>query len=607
MLKKRSVWMAALMVAASMVLAGTAWADGSTDVRKIVYYRLAGPVGETPAPENPFAMGGAVPMSLKDILEDLKKARLDQEVAAVVLDVEQSMLGFGQIEELRDALKQFAAVDKEVFVHADVLTTGSYALATAASHVSMTPTGDLWLTGLYGEGLYVKEMLDKLGLKADMMRVSPYKTAADMFTRSEPSEESEQMTNWLLDGLYASIVEMIADAREMTPDQVRALIDRGPFMAKDALEAGLVDSLKHRQDFVADVKKRYGENAKLVMNYGGDEAMDVPDNPFLAFTQLMEMLNPMPKQVEGPEIAVVYVEGMISTGQAQVTPFGTTSGAFSTTIRKALDTAAEDDNIKAVVLRVDSGGGSALASDIIWDAGRRVAEKKPFIASMGNVAGSGGYYVLCGADTIFADATTITGSIGVLSGKFVTTGGWNKLGVHWYPHKRGEHAGILSSYAPFDESERAKMEHYMDEVYSLFKQRVTDGRGDRLRKPLDEIAGGRVFTGTQALELGLIDRVGGLRDAVRFAGDQAGIGEYELRVLPQPPTLFDVLGGTAGRNDWASASTGLLQSPSVSALLETLRNVEPLRGAAVLRALQRIEMLNQEGVLTVMPNELLIH
>src|SRR5581483_1678878 len=203
--------------------------------------------------------------------------------------------------------------------------------------------------------------------------------------------------------------------------------------------------------------------------------------------------------------------------------------------------ASRDDSIKAVVLRIDSPGGSATASEIILDATQRLKAKKPLVVSMGNVAGSGGYYVACGSDTIFADDSTITGSIGVVGGKFATTEMWKKIGVTWKPYQRGKNASMLSSAATFTPEQREKMQTWMNDIYGVFKGHVTAIRGSRLKKPIDDIAGGRVYTGKQALDLGLVDKLGTLQDAVAYAADQAKLTDYDLRTVPEPKNLLQQL------------------------------------------------------------------
>ena len=610
-------WSLVVAMASSMWIVPAARAQfgfgksASEPSKQIAHFRI-GALVETPQ-EMPPLFGGEATESLKDLLARLKEARLDHSVKAVVLDLEGARLGFAQLVEIHSALRRFKAVDKDVYIHADALSTGTYALATAATHLALTPTGDLWLTGLYGESPYLRGLLDKMGVEPDFEHCGSHKTAAEIITRTGPSPESQEMTDWLLDSLYGSMVDLIADSRGMTAEKVRKLIDDGPYTAEDALAAGLIDSVAHRQDFVAVLKEKYGASTEIEVDYAKKSPLgDVPSDPWSAYTYFFEMLTGTSDKVfTEPSVAIIYVEGMIQTGQGESSPFGgPASGAYSTTIRKALDKAAGDDSVKAVVLRVDSPGGSALASEIIWDAARRVAMKKPLIASMGNVAASGGYYVSCGAETIFADPTTITASIGVVGGKLVTTAGWEKLGINWSANQRGARAGIMSSSSRFSDDERAKIVEYMYSVYDTFRQRVTDGRGSKLTKPLEEMAGGRVYTGAQALELGLVDKMGGLDDALKFAADRARLGEYEIRVIPRPLGIFDLLFHRQSDGDeYASAatgSTGLVDSPMVKGLLETLRHLEPRRAAAVRQALTFVDLIHREGVVTMMPAQLII-
>ncbi len=577
--------------------------------KQIAYFKIKGELAETPVNMPPL-FGDEPPLSLKTLLERFKEARLDGDVVAIIIDVQEASLGLAQLEEIHEALRKFAAVDKPVFVHADSLWTVTYAAATGASHISVVPTGDVWLTGLYGETPYLRGLFDKMGCTPDIEQCGDFKSAGEIFARKEPSEPSKQMTKWLVDGLYAGIVDRIAKGRGIAADKVQKLIDNGPYTADEALAAGLIDSVKHRQDFIADIKTRYGESIEFVADYGKEDEMEIPQDFFGAINKLMQLLNPSPKVYTEPSVAIVYVEGSIQTGSAEVSPFGGGGGAFSTTIRKALDKAAGDDSVKAVVLRVDSPGGSALASEIILDATKRVAAKKPLIVSMGNVAGSGGYYVACGAETIFADASTITASIGVIAGKLVTTGMWDKVGINWHAVQRGKMAGLLSSAAPFSEAERAKLRHYMETIYAIFKGHVANARGEKLKKPLDDMAGGRVYTGQQALDLGLVDKIGGLEDAIKFAAQRASLGEYDIRVIPEPPSLFDLFKPPDDEDAHADTGVGVAalfaQTPEVHALVSMLSSVDPLRARAIVRSLQRLDLLHREGVITMMPEEIVI-
>jgi protease-4 len=265
--------------------------------------------------------------------------------------------------------------------------------------------------------------------------------------------------------------------------------------------------------------------------------------------------------------------------------------------------------VKAVVLRVNSPGGSAVASEIILDATRRVAAKKPFVVSMGSVAGSGGYYVSCGAETIFADATTITASIGVVGGKFATSKVWDKVGITWDIDRRGDNAGLLGTEDVFSDEQRRQMQDWMNDIYGVFKQHVVAARGKKLKKPIDQVAGGRVYTGKQALDLGLVDKIGTLHDAIAFAAEKAGMEKYEVISLPEPKSFFELLfeemSGKQSDDNRLAAGAGPPISPRPASIVELamphLKGLDSQRVAEVVRALRRMEMLQHERVLLRMP------
>jgi protease-4 len=582
-------------------------------------FRIDGPVTESPAGET-IPLFSPPGVSLKDLAEHMRKAAADPAVKAVVLVTENGGAGPAQVEELRQALGEIRAAGKAVYAHADNAGMGEYVLLSAASRLSVTPTADLWVNGVRSETPYLRGLLDKLGVQPDYLTCGAYKSAAEMFTRTGPSKEADEMTNWLLDGLYASFVEQIAAGRRMTPEQVRERLDAGLYSAERAKEAGLVDAVEHRQDFEAVLRETLGAGVRFEKKYGqpAGRQMDL-SSPLAAFKIWGELLaGAKEKKPSGPSVAIVYVEGPIIPGGGQSSPFGIAGAAMSSDVRRALDQAAEDDTVKAVVLRVNSPGGSAVASEIILDATRRVKARKPFAVSMGDVAGSGGYYVAMGADTIFADSTTITGSIGVVAGKFVTTGLWDKVGVNWKDYRRGRNAGLLSTSEPFTDEQRARLQGWMDEVYATFKGHVVAARGDRLKKPIDEIAGGRVYTGRQALDLGLVDRIGTLDDAVRHVAARAMLQDYAVRVVPEPKDLIALLvegltGGGESDDDARHVFTGaaprlrLPAGPSLTDLaLPHLQHLDPQRVTAVRNALLRLDLLQNEGVLLTMPEIVIV-
>ena len=354
------------------------------------------------------------------------------------------------------------------------------------------------------------------------------------------------------------------------------------------------------------LREKYGKKVVFEKKYGKKKSpkMDF-SNPFAMFKIMGDILGDGKKSAsKKPAVAIVYVDGGIDIGSGKVSAFGT-SGASAIEIRKALDEVAKDDAIKAVVLRVDSPGGSAVASEIILDATQRVKAKKPFVVSMGDVAGSGGYYVACASDVIFADASTITGSIGVVGGKMVTTGLWEKVGIHFKEYKRGENAGIMSSTAVFSPTERVKIQGWMDEVYGVFKSHVEASRGKRLKKPLDELAGGRVYTGKQALELGLVDKLGTMQDAIEFIAAQAKTKDYEIRVVPEPKSFIEkLMEELTGDKDEPNRLVKLRAANQVSLIdlaQPYLKQLDPSRVRLVTRALQQLQVMQRDGATLMMP------
>ncbi|MBI5863402.1 MAG: signal peptide peptidase SppA [Planctomycetes bacterium] len=318
-----------------------------------------------------------------------------------------------------------------------------------------------------------------------------------------------------------------------------------------------------------------------------------------------------PKEDDGkPAIGLVYLEGPITTGKSEPGMFGGAS-AGSTTLRAAIDKAADDSDIKAVVLRVNSPGGSALASDIIWKAATRLAKAKPLIVSMGAVAGSGGYYVSIPGDTIFAEECTITASIGVVGGKMCWKGLWeDKLGITTTEYSRGANADIMASTRKWSDAERSKMQAYMDTVYGQFKGRIKSSRGDRIKGELDDMAGGRVFTGKQALERGLIDRLGGLNDAIHCAAEKAKLKDYRVAVLPKEKDFGEVLKMLMGQpieDEYEVALPRLGRAAGlVGEMLPVIEQLSPGKSASLVRFLTQLSIIERERVTCWMPLEVRI-
>jgi protease-4 len=612
----QGLWVAALLslLGAPVAFAADDKADkkAETSTKSIVVFRLKSSLQESPA-EDSFSLSAVKPVTLKDLVAKLRKVQKDDSVKAVVVLHEGGSIGSAQTEELRQAMAGLRAAGKDVYSHSDSMTMRDYVLLSGASRLSVVPTGDLWVTGLYGEAPYLRGLLDKLNIQPDFLTCGSYKSAAEIFMRDGPSPEAEKMQNWLLDSQFDTFVSLIAKGRGVEPSKVKEWIDGGPYSAEKAKTAGLIDAAEQRQDFEKFLKEKYGRDVVFDKKYGVKQPPKIDfNNPFAMFKIMGELLGEGKKPASKTKaVGIVYVDGAITIGGGAPSPFGA-SGAQAVDLRRALDEAARDDSIKAVVLRIDSPGGSAVASEIILDATRRVKAKKPFVVSMGDVAGSGGYYVACASDVIFADSATITGSIGVVSGKLATNGMFKKFGITFKAYQRGANAGMLSSGDVFTKTERERMQAYMNEIYEVFKGHVVAIRGNKLKKPIDELAGGRVYTGRQALELGLVDKIGTLQDAIEFAAEQAKLAHYDVRVVPEPKNfiekLMEELTGEKeeGKGLDVIARTSARQRLSLVELaMPYLKHLDPQRLAAVEMALRRLELIQQEGAVLMMPEMIL--
>jgi protease-4 len=588
---------------------------GEKDV--VALFKLKGPLPEAP---DAFGLGelfeGKARLNMFDLLEKLRQACSDDHVRAVVFDIEEAQLGLGQIQELRAQFETLRAAGKDILIFCEVLTNQKLLLGSAASRLILLPTGEVVFNGFYGEGLYFKNMLDKIGLQADILHCGSYKSAGEPLYRTGPSKEAEEQTNRLLDSVFEQVIQQIAESRRLKPERVRQLIDVGWFSAKEALEANLVDGLQYREDFINGLKKSYGQDIKVVGNYGKKAGPELNfDNPFAVFFQLFSEMKKSKEKPEKAAIAVVYVDSMITQGESEPSLFGGSSNSGSTTVRKAIADAAKEDAVKALILRVNSPGGSAIASEIICEATKRFKETgRPVVISMGNVAGSGGYYVATLGDTIFAEPCTITGSIGVVGGKIVTKGLWNWVGVTSAEYRRGKMSDIMNTNREFTEDQRAVIQGMMNRVYEEFKGRVKEGRGERIKGDLEPLAGGRVYTGKEALPLGLVDRLGGFADAIRYTAEKADLGsEYELRIYPRPKTLIDILADLFGGQKEEEEFAGLpalgstlggrfTKLPTVVAALQAAEAVDPAKARALQVFMAQLELFGRESVLVIDSN-----
>ncbi len=450
--------------------------------------------------------------SYLQLLRRLREATHDRAVDGVLLHLDRTPFSLAQIQELRDLIGELRAADRAVVVYLDEAADNrAYYLASAATEIYLHPAAELDLTGLSAETLYYRGALDLLGVQAEYQRRSEYKSATEPATRHSPSEPASEQLNELLDDLYGALVDGIAQGRSFEPSRVRELVDGGPYTAREAEDRDLVDGLLYPDQLEEELEEVYSEHYQLDEEY---------------------LVEPQHSGWQAPRrIAVVVVDGVISSGESAPPTILGGGTVGSETVVQALDQAREDPTVKAVVLRVDSPGGSAFASDDMWRAVRRLRdEDKPVVVSMGGVAASGGYYASADADVIYAQPSTITGSIGVYGGKVSLAGLYEKVGISSTIWARGRKSAMWSSSRPLDPVESEALERMIEETYQQFKSRVADGR-DLDDDEVEQVARGRVWSGQRAQQLGLVDELGGLFDAVDRARAEAGIkpgARYEL-------------------------------------------------------------------------------
>ena len=380
----------------------------------VLVLRVAGPLPDY-VPDDPLRkFFGGPDESLTNLVLQFRKAKVDNRIKAVILDINMSGAGWAKSEEIRDAITDFRSSGKQVYAYMELGMNKEYYIASACDRIYLAPPGELFINGLAAEVMFFRGSLDKLGIYPDIYQIGKYKSVGDTFTRKEMSDAHREFINSLLDDLFNRYVEAIAKARGKTPDEVRAIIDNSPYGALKAKEAGLIDSAAYRDELDKEIKSKLGykDSDELRLVRGAQYREVPPESLGLD---------------KGERIAVIYATGNIGSGKSDNSPTGDQS-IGSDTLAKALNDARDDKTIKAIVLRVDSPGGSGLASDIIWHAVEAAKQKKPVVVSMSDVAASGGYYISASANRIIAQPSTITGSIGVVAGKPVMKGFYGGLG-----------------------------------------------------------------------------------------------------------------------------------------------------------------------------------
>ena len=502
--------------------------------------------------------------TVRSIVDALRKASVDRRVSSVILRPTGDAALWGKVQEVRDAIIDFKKSKKPIIAFLEYGGDQSYYLASACDKVFLMPTATLDLTGMASYELFLRGTLDKIGVFPDSIHVGDYKTASNTFTEHAFTPAHREMAQSLNTDLYEQLIAGLAEGRHRTAAEIRDLIDHGPFLPEDAVRAGLVDDLAYADEIDDKVQLGRGRTSMLRQHeYRGVGLNTLGLN-------------------RGPRIAVIYAVGMIASGASNDSPSSQVLG--SDTMVEYLRTARADSSIRAIVIRIDSPGGSAIASDVIWREIMLTRDRKPVIASMSDVAASGGYYIAMPAHAIVAQPATLTGSIGVVLLRFVIDGTLDKLGLNMETVKQGKYADLFSPVRPFTPDERKKVGELMQATYDAFVEKAAAGRKTTPER-IDAIAQGRVWTGKQAKELGLVDELGGLDRALAIAKDRAKIApgsEVELVVFPAKKSLFEVVSEPWGRSDSGATLDALLGArnaravDAVSAPLRLFRRGEPL-------------------------------
>lgn len=545
----------------------------------VLALRVAGSLPDY-TPDDPFKkFFGGPDQSLTGLVMQFKKAKVDNRIKAILLDVDMSGVGWGKAEEIRDAIADFRSSGKPVYAYIEFGLNKEFYIATACDKVIVPPPGELFINGLAADVMFFRGSLDKLGVYPDIYQIGKYKSAGDMFTQKQMTDAHREYVNAMLDDLFNRYVETIAKDRHKSVDEVRKLIDDAPYSAQKAKDVGLIDETAYRDDVEKELKKRFGyKDTDTFTPVRASDYRDVSPESL--------GLN------KGERIAVIYASGDIGSGSSANSPSGEQS-IGSDTLAKALTDAAADKTIKAIVLRVDSPGGSGLASDIIWHAVDAANQKKPVVVSMSDVAASGGYYISASAAKIIAQPSTITGSIGVVAGKPVLRGFYDWLGISNEYVLRGKNAGMFRETEKFSDEERAKFEDWIKTTYyNDFVPKVAKGR-KKDPQFIDSVGQGRVWTGAQAKDRSLVDEFGGLDRAIEVAKQLANIPAnkgVERVILPYPQTFLQQI--LSGSSD--NANTEVEKQRMVFAAL-------PEDARRALRYMQLMDRMKDGDTMFLMP------
>lgn len=510
-------------------------------------------------PDSPVAQAMLTDRAtVRDVVDALDRGASDDRVKGLVARIGASPMGMAQVQELREAVMRFRAHKKFAIAFSETFGevgpgNGAYYLATAFDQIYLQPSGDIGLTGFLLESPFIKGTLEKLGTRFHGDHRYEYKAALNFFTESKYTPPHKEEMTAVMNSWFGQLKDGVCQARGIPADQFQSLVDKAPYLGKEGVAAKLVDGLAYRDEVYDQAKKKAGDGAEFLYL---DKYLDRAGRP----------------HKKGKTIALIFGNGGVQRGKSDFNPVDGNFTMGSETVAGAFRAASEDKDVKAILFRVDSPGGSYVASDTIWrEVARARKAGKPVVVSMGDLAGSGGYFVAMDADKIVAQPGTITASIGVLGGKILSSGFWNKVGVSWDEVHEGANATIYTGTHDYSPTEWKRFEDWLDRVYVDFTGKVADGRKLPKERVL-EIAKGRIWSGEDAKKLGLIDELGGYDTALKLAKQAANIPESEevkIVVFPHKKTLLETILNREGPDNSDKEAAG------TEVLMQVLRTVQP--------------------------------
>ncbi len=547
----------------------------AADDARVGLIQLSGGLSDRPSP---FGwLTGETELTVRTLTTAIEAGAVEADLDAFVLQLEDAVLTLSQVEEIGSSMRELSASGVPVYVVTDSLGPIDLLLGTYADRVIAQAGTGLMLPGLYMEEMYLRDALEWIGVEPSFEQVGAYKGADEMFNRSTPTEPWNENIEQLLDSIYANMRSRLAEGRGLDAGEIDAALERAWLAdAEDGVEIGLIDETLNLSQLTAELEERLSGDVTWLQDVGLDAGGSTIDtsNPFAVFSLLSQDPGNDPT---GPTIAVLHIDGAIVDGDSAEGGLFGSSSVGSRTIRRICKTLQDDDDIKGVVVRIDSPGGSATASEVIWRSLTELREHKPVYVSIGSMAASGGYYIAVAGDEIYVNPSSVVGSIGVVGGKLAISGMYDKLKINTVGRARGPHAAMFSS-DPWTTEERALVRERMTDTYNLFTDRVSAGReGIDLAKTAE----GRLFTGSTAVSLNMADGIGSLSDTIAALADELDLSEYDVLDYPEPQSLEDL---------FEQMVPGGIASPSGAALPAALsQTLETMVGPAWPELRERID------------------